>query len=91
MSPIRIRVKNGNQAYPIIIGKNVLNNLKKLLKKNLINFNQCLVVADKNIPKKLINKVLNSLPKKETTIHYFNASEKNKNQKSVDKILSTLF
>ena len=34
MSSIRIRVKNGNQAYPIIIGRNVLNNLKKLLEIN---------------------------------------------------------
>ena len=90
MSSIRIRVKNGNQAYPIIIGRNVLNNLKKLLKENLINFNQCLFVVDKNVPIKLINKTLNFLPKKQITLHYFNASEKNKNQKSTNKILSIL-
>ena len=56
----------------------------------MINFNQCLVIADKNVPKKLIYKVLNSLPKKKISLHYFNSSEKNKSQKSVDNILSIL-
>jgi 3-dehydroquinate synthase/shikimate kinase/3-dehydroquinate synthase len=90
MSSIKLEVKIKNQKYPIIIGNNVLNKLKKLLKDNLINFNQCLIVADKNVPKRLINKILSSLPKKDTTLHFFNANEKNKNQKSVDKILSIL-
>ena len=64
MSIIKLNIKTSNQKYPIFIGKNILNKLNKILKENLINFNQCLVVADKNVPKKLINKVLNSLPKK---------------------------
>ena len=64
MNPIKLQVKTGNHKYPIHIGNNVLNKLQKLLKDNLIDFNQCLVVADKNVPKKLINKTLKSLPKK---------------------------
>ena len=64
MSLIKLYVKTGNQKYPIFIGNNILNKLKTILKENLINFNQCLVIADKNVPKKLIYKVLNSLPKK---------------------------
>ena len=90
MSLIKIQVKTGNQKYPIFIGNNILNKLKLILKKNLINFNQCLVIADKNVPKKLVNKVLNSLPKKKISLLYFNSSEKNKSQKSVDNILSIL-
>jgi len=90
MNLIKLKIKIGNQKYPIIIGNNILNKLQELLKKNSINFNQCLVVADKNVPNKLISKVLASLPKKQTTIHYFNASEKNKNQKSINNILSVL-
>ena len=81
MNLIKLHVKIRNQKYPIFIGNNILNNLKKILKQNLINFNQCLVIADKNVPKKLIDKVLNSLPKKKISLHYFNSSEKNKNQK----------
>ena len=90
MNLIKLQVKTGNQKYPIYIGSNILNKLKTILKENFINFNQCLVIADKNVPKKLIDKVLNSLPKKNISLHYFNSSEKNKNQKSVNNILSIL-
>ena len=67
----KLYVKTGNQKYPIFIGKNILNKLKKILKENLINFNQCLVIADKNVPKKLIHKTLNSLPKKKNVHSLF--------------------
>ena len=69
MSLIKLQVKTSNQKYPIFIGNNILDKLKKILKENLINFNQCLVIADKNVPKNLIDKVLNSLPKKKRTLH----------------------
>ena len=90
MSLIKIIVKTRNQKYPIFIGNNILDKLKIILKDNFINFNQCLVIADKNVPKKLIDKVLNSLPKKKIFLHIFNSSEKNKNQKSVNNVLSIL-
>ena len=90
MKSIKLCVKTRSQKYPIFIGNNILHKLKKLLKENFINYNQCLIIVDKNVPKKLVNKVINSLPKKMLSIHYFNATEKNKNQKSVDNILSVL-
>ena len=90
MSLIKLKVSTKNQKYSIIIGKNILIKLKKLLKESAINFNQCLIVADKKVPKKLIKNILHSLPKGSVIIHYFSASEKNKNQKSVDKITSIL-
>ena len=90
MNPIKLQVKTSNQRYPIIIGSNILNKLKILLKKNSINFNQCLVVVDNNVPKNLVNKALKFLPKKKIIRHYFFANEMNKNQKSVDKILYIL-
>ena len=60
MSLIKLQVKTGSKDYPIFIGNNILSKLKRILKENSINFNQCLVIADKNVPKKLIDKVLNS-------------------------------
>ena len=90
MNLIKLQVKTGNQKYPIVIGNNILNKFKTILKENSINFNQCLIVIDKNVPKKLVDRVLYSLPRKKITIHYFNSSEKNKNHKSVDNILSIL-
>ena len=90
MNSIKLHVKTGNTKYPIFIGNNILNNLNKILKENLINFNQCLIVIDKNVPKKLIGKILSSLPKKKLSLHYFHSSEKNKNQNSINNILSIL-
>jgi len=90
MSSIKLQIKTNSQKYSILIGYNILHKIPKLLNENLIDFNQCLVVVDKNVPKKLVNKVLSYLPKKRVTLHYFNSSEKNKNQKSIDKILSIL-
>jgi 3-dehydroquinate synthase len=90
MNLIKLQVKTENQKYPIFIGSNILNKLNKFLKDNLINFNQCLIIADKKVPKKLIFKTLKALSKKKISIHYFNSSEKNKNQKSIDTILSIL-
>ena len=90
MSLIKLQVKTSNHKYSIFIGRNILNKLKIILKENLINFNQCLVIADKNVPKKLIDKVLKSLPQKKISLHYFNSSEKNKNQRSINNILSIL-
>jgi len=90
MSLIKIQVKTRDKKYPIFIGNNIVNKIRFILKENSINFNQCLVIVDKNVPKKLISKVLNSLPKKTISLHYFDSSEKNKNQKSVENILSIL-
>ena len=90
MSLIKLQVNTSSQKYPIYIGNNILNSLNKFLRRSSINFNHCLIVADENVPKKLIKKIISYLPKNSTMIHYFNASEKNKNQKSVDKIISLL-
>ena len=90
MNLTKLYVKTENQKYPIFIGNNILKKINNIFKENFINFNQCLIVADKNVPKKLINKVLNSLPKKKISLHYFNSSEKNKNQKNINNILSIL-
>jgi 3-dehydroquinate synthase len=90
MNLIKLQVKMNNQKYPIIIGNGVINSLTKLLKKNSIRFNQCLIIIDNKIPKKIIKKILNFLPKKQTTTHYFKASEVNKNQKNVNNILDIL-
>ena len=90
MNLIKIQVKTQNRKYPIIIGNDILNKFSELLKANSINFNQCLVIIDSNVPKKLTNKLLNRFPKKLTTIQHFKANELNKNQKSINKILSIL-
>ena len=85
----KININTLNQKYQVIIGNNILNNIQKLLKESSINYNQSLIVVDKKVPVNLIKKILASL-KKKPVIYRFKANEKNKSQKSVNKILSIL-
>jgi len=90
MKLVKLQINTHNQKYPIFIGRNISANLNKFLKKSSINFSQCLIVIDNGVPKNQINKILNSLSSKKVITHYFVANEKNKNQKSIDRILSIL-
>ena len=90
MKPIKLKIKTQNQKYSIIIGSNLAANLSKILKENSISFEQCLLIIDKNVPKKLILKIKKSLHKEKLYVHYLKANEKNKNVSSVNKILDIL-
>tara|TARA_B100001250_G_scaffold349662_1_gene320993 strand:+ start:92 stop:1198 length:1107 start_codon:yes stop_codon:yes gene_type:complete len=90
MKPIKLKIKTKTQEYPIIIGSNLISNILKLTKNNSLNFKKCLLIIDKNIPKKIISKIKKSLIKKNIYIYFFKASEINKNQNSVNKILEIL-
>ena len=89
MKQIRLIIKTKTEKYPVLIGTNLINNLSRLIKDNNIDFNKCLIVIDKNIPKKLIIKIKKSLSK-EKFIFYVNANEKNKSQKTINDILEIL-
>jgi len=90
MKATKLKIKTKTQEYPIIIGSNLVGNISKIFKDNSINFKKCLLVIDKNITKKAIYKIRKSLDKKKIFIFLFEASEVNKNQKNVDKILDIL-
>ena len=55
MRPINLKIKTKTQVYPIIIGTNLVSNISKIIRKNSINFNKCLLIVDKNISKKIIS------------------------------------
>ena len=90
MKTIKLVVKSNKHKYPIIIGSDIVKNLSKILKLNKIKINKSLIIIDQNIPKKFINKIKRSLNKNKFLIYYFKASEKNKNQLSINKILQIL-
>ena len=52
MNFIKLNIKSKTQKYPIIIGSSLISNVSKIAKDNSVNFNQCLLVVDKNISKK---------------------------------------
>jgi len=78
----RIKIRTKNQSYNVIIGNN--------LKDNLIKFNKCLLVIDNRVPKKLLEKINFLLKKKKKFKYFFNSSEINKNQKTINKLLDIL-
>ena len=59
MKPIKLKINTKTQQYPIIIGSNLVSNISKIIKDNSINFKQCLLVVDRNVPKKLFQKSKN--------------------------------
>ena len=85
MRPIKLIVKTNSEKYPIIIGRNLISNLSPIFKKNSINFKKCLLVIDKNIPNRYVKQISKSLKRYEVYKFIYNANEKNKNQKNVNK------
>ena len=90
MKPIKLIIKTKSQTYPIIIGSNLVKNLLKYFNQNLVTFDKCLLVIDKKVPNRMISKITKSLKKQKVSKIFFNANEKNKNQKNVNKILQIL-
>lgn len=90
MNKSEIKVITKNNSYSVITGSGIIKSLSKILKNKSINFTNCLLIVDRNVPKNLLNKIKKSLYNKRKIIHFFNANEKNKNQKSVNSILQIL-
>ena len=90
MKQFKLIVNTNAERYPILIGQNLISNLSKILKNNSIRFKQCLLVVDKNVPKKNIVRLKQTLKSKKVYVHFILANEKNKNQKNIDKILNLL-
>ena len=87
MKQTRLNIVTKTEKYPIIIGSNLTSSVLKFFKFNSIDFDKCLIVVDKNVPKKFVSNIKKSLKNKSIFVLFFNASEKNKNLNSVNKIL----
>ena len=51
MKAVNIKIKTKNNSYSIVIGNNLIKNLMKFIKSNSLDFNRCLIIVDKNVPK----------------------------------------
>ncbi len=71
MKKIEIKVKTKSKIYPIIIGKNIISQIPKILKTNNINFEKCLIVVDKRIPKIKLNILKKKIVSKKKIIPFF--------------------
>ena len=90
MKITKLKVNTKSEKYPILIGSNLISKIKKIFDNNLIKFEKCLLVIDNNVPKKIILNLKRNLRNKKIYLLFFEANEKNKNQKSVDDILKIL-
>ena len=90
MKPIKLIVQTDSQKYPIIIGANLISKISLIFKENAIQFKNCLIVIDKNVPKKMVFKFKKSLKIKNIFTYSIKANEKNKNQNTVNNILKVL-
>ncbi len=61
MKAIKLTVKTETQKYPIIIGSDLISKFSSIIKANSIKFDKCLIVIDKNVPKKEVIKFKKSL------------------------------
>ena len=91
MKPKKLIINTKTQKYPIIIGSNLMSSLSNLIKNNLINFDKCLLLVDKNISKKVIFQIKKNFKNKKIYTYLIKVNEINKNQKNIDKILKVLF
>jgi len=90
MNIVKIIVNANGHKYPIIIGAGITTKFSKILDDNGVKFEKCLLIIDSKVSKTFVKKIISSLSKKKIDYHFFNASEVNKNQSSVNKILTIL-
>ena len=90
MRKIKLNINQKNQNYPLIIGSNIISKFSNFIKDYNFKISKYFFVIDKNVPKKIVKSLIGSLSKKNITIYYFTATEKNKVQKSVDLILDKM-
>ncbi len=86
----KLNIKTKSQNYNIIIGSNLISEIFQIIKNDSIKFHKCLIIFDKNIPKKIIDKIKYSFREKKLYIHFISANEKNKNYKTANIILNIL-
>ena len=87
----KIQIKTNTKNYSIFIGSKLINRINKIFISQRLSSPKILIVIDNNIPAKFKSKLFKNLKSKLIKKHFFNANEKNKNQKNIDLIQNILF
>ena len=90
MKITKLLIRTKHSKYSIFIGSKLISNLSEIIEKQSIQIKKCLLVIDKNAPKKKVYEIKKKLNKKKLFFHYIRANEKNKNQDTTNKILEIL-
>ena len=87
---MKLFVKTKDKKYPIYFGTNNCFKIRQILIENNVNPKKLVVIYDKNVPRKIINKLRHKLKKGENLFIGTNFNEKTKNLKTVTNILNIL-
>jgi 3-dehydroquinate synthase len=87
MQTTSLNVKNLNSSYPIIIGKNILNQIPVRIKKICPSAKKIALVVDKKIPKKFRDKLKIILKKYDVYLFEYSVNEKFKSLSSVNNLV----
>ena len=74
------------ETIQFILEKNMAIKLNKFLSLNKINSSKIIFIQDKNVPNKIVNKIIRTFKKRDIKLIKINFSEKNKTIKTVLKI-----
>jgi len=91
MKAHKIQIITKTKKYSIFIGSKLIGKINKILASQKLSFSKILIVIDKNIPSKFKSQLITNLKSGVIKKYFFNANERNKNQKNVDLIQSILF
>ena len=85
MNTNKILIKTSNKNYSIVIGRDLIVKIDKILKANSLKFDKCLIVTDKNIAHKYKRLLYKKLKTNKLVKIEIPASEKNKNYRTYEK------
>jgi 3-dehydroquinate synthase len=83
----KLKGKNLNSSYPVIIGKNILNQISRQIKTLCPDVEKVALVVDKNIPNKFKIKLKKYLNKYTVYTFEYSVNEKFKSFTSVNKLV----
>ena len=87
MKITKLRIKNLNSDYSVIIGRNILTQIPNRIKAVCPNARKIALVVDKKIPKKLKDKLKNILKKYDVFVFEYSVNEKFKSFSNVNRLV----
>ena len=90
MKKFKIIIKTKNKNYPIVIGNNVLHKTGSLINNQIPTCKKIALIVDSKVPKKILQKVKNSIKNFDILCIKLNINEKIKNFTIVNMLINKL-
>ena len=87
---MKLKIKNNNNHYSIIIGKNLCSKINKIILNERINSQKFLLIYDSKVPAQMIKSIISKFNKNRIEKKKIIFNEKSKNLKTVSSIVKIL-